>query len=182
MHLVAARQGGREVRQLPAIAPDLLGGMQYGLGAVLRYVDEVVVDRLRIRPLLELDEDVGRPVRPRMHTAEQSIDSFRGVGEPVFEQDLYVVQSRVPEVLEEGGQAEPPRVDLTHTGPQVEPHPGLLAEQLVQLAGFGLLEQYVGAVTDQSHEKSPTGHASSACGWGQRRVVDSVPVGPRRAL
>ena len=96
----------------------------------------------------------------------------------MLEQHLDMAQACVLQVRQEGRQALSPGVDLRDTGACVEPDPRLLGEQLVQLVGFGSLEQDVGTVTDQGHSNFP----HEACVIGMRvGATTSRRLGARRA-
>jgi hypothetical protein len=178
VHAPVGREHRREVHQLPAVAPHLLGGVEHWLLAVARDAHQLVANRLCVRPLLELYQDIRRLPGPRVHTAEQGIDALRAVGQPVLQQDLDVVQAGVMQVVQESREAVAPRVDLTDARAGVEPDAGLLGEELVQPVGLGLPQQYIGTVTNQGHSDFP----HEACAIGMRvGATTSRRLGARRA-
>lgn len=60
-------------------------------------------------PLLELDDDVRRVSRARVHTGQDDVGALGGQRQLVLNEHLDVVQSSVEEVRAKGGQAPLPR-------------------------------------------------------------------------
>jgi hypothetical protein len=172
----SARKGVKSTRY-SAVTPHLLHRVEHRL-PIPRNHDQAVVALLGVRPLLQLDENVGVSSGPRIGTAEQGIDPLRCQGQSVLEENLQVAESGVLEVAQERRQAVAPGVDLAHPGRSVEADARLPHELLVQLPDLGLLEQDVGTVTDQSHQQFP----HEACVIGMRvGASTSRRLGARRA-
>ena len=88
--MTVGEEGG-EVDQVLAVPPDLLDRVEHGL-PVLRDRDETVVAEHCVRPLLELDQDVGVVPCRRVNTAQHHVDPFRAEWQQVLEEDLDVLK------------------------------------------------------------------------------------------
>lgn len=112
--IVVLVQGLREVGEVVAVAAYLSDRVQPRIVRVP--VDQhqlaVVLPRPRLAPLLQLDDDIRRLLRPGMLAGEDDVRTFRGERQVVLDQDLDVVQAGLDEVLREDREAAFPGGDL----------------------------------------------------------------------
>ena len=66
----------------------------------------------RVRPLLELDHDVGRVARARMNAAQHDVGSLARQRELVLEQHLHVLETSIMKVIDDDADASIPGADL----------------------------------------------------------------------
>ena len=113
----AGRQAGHDVRrpvedvdevqQVLAVRPDLRDRVQHRSRAVRRLDDQLgfaLVQRSPC-PLLELDDEVGGCLRPRVLAGQDDVDALAAEGQRVLDQHLHATQAGTDEVLGEHRQA-----------------------------------------------------------------------------
>ncbi len=165
--VVEVRQSRGEVRQVPAVATNLLARVQ-ALPTRARHQADVrgAGQHLRPAPLLELDDDVGRRPGLRVHPAEHGVGALARQGELVLDQDLDLVQTGLHEVGGQDVQAAFPRQHLAGRRRAHEPVPVLLGQDRHQ----GTVQRSRAQVRDrgaeQSHEHPEQRQAIPPCGWG----------------
>ncbi len=76
-----------------------------------------VLEALRVAPLLELDDEVGRPAGLRMAAGEDDVGTFARERELVLDHHLDVVESRRDEVGPQRRDAALPRAAFSGTWP-----------------------------------------------------------------
>lgn len=72
----------------------------------------VVLEQVRLAPLLELDHDVGVLTCPRVDTGEYDVRSLAGEGKLVLDEHLDLAEPRLDEVPRQHGHAPRPGVPL----------------------------------------------------------------------
>ena len=84
-----------EVGDVVAVGADLRGRVKATSAAVVQYYVVGAIDGRGSAPLLEFHHDVRRVGRPGVHTAEEGVHPAASQRQPVLEQDLNLVESRV---------------------------------------------------------------------------------------
>ncbi len=108
----------REVGDVVDVPLDLHRRVGDGAPAVLLdgYERVGVLVGLGGRPLLELDDDVRRVSRPRVHTREDDVGTLGRERELVLDEHLDVVESSIEQVRAKGRDAPLPRAALAGGG------------------------------------------------------------------
>ena len=109
------RQGGGEVGQVGAVARNLKSGMEHASAAVRADADQriAVVERLRVAPLLQLDDDVRRLAGAWMATGQHDIRTLAGERELVLQDHFDVDQAGINKVGPQPREAARPGAPLS---------------------------------------------------------------------
>jgi hypothetical protein len=113
--VLIAAQGAGEVDDVRAVVPDLPHGMRLRPAGLAVDLNEIwiVLPPVGRRPLLELDNHVGRQLRVRVDAGEDNIGALRGQRQLILDEHLDVAQTGIHEVLREHGKATFPRPHLS---------------------------------------------------------------------
>ena len=136
--------------------------------------------RMRVGPLLELDDHVRRSSGGGVDAGEHGIDPLARERESMLDEHFDVLQTRIAHVVGEDGQARGPRAHLTGRWSIAHGE----HEPLFELSRKSLLDcrlaKTLGRKPEKRHGDSPTQHEMTRAGGGVsgRSSRTRKPVGP----
>jgi hypothetical protein len=185
-----AVQGAEEVQHVLDVAAELSHRVQHRPRPVGRLDDELgfVLEQGGLRPLLELDDDVGRATPARVLAGEHDVDPLAGQWQLVLHQYLHAAELCLLEVGGERGEAGVPGTPLGLGRGAVVLMGHLGGQSRPETSGSGEVGESGGGRTKQWQGPVPGEHEST-CGWGHVRgpeasraatsTLDAAPPGSR---
>lgn len=143
-------QGSVEGNQVVAVTTHLFDRVEDRARVGVKSAEQrIVIIRLGVGPLLQLDHHVGRLAGGGMHPGEYGVGTLAGQRQLVLEKHVHVVKSRFQQDVQQSGDAHPPRPGFGIARPVAvvademlhQPQEQLLAVNLLAGGGYGFTKQ-----------------------------------------
>ncbi len=139
-----------EVRQIPAVAPDLLDRVEDRAGVRVDLAQpRVAVDGGRRTPLLELHHHVGGLAGPRVQAGQHHVRPLAAERQAVLDQHLDLAEARVDQGPGDQRDTPLPGTHLARAGPVAVHVDELLGQSQGQRAGHALSSDGSGRIAEQ---------------------------------